>query len=694
MSHDGKTQLQIYSQMLFEPDDIMELRLIRKRDEKIVKRWVKAGELPEKAEMLEKHNQNGFDIYAGVNPRKDFELSSDININIARCLFVDFDHIASDGISWSEVIEMQLEDAGLPQPTMTIMSGHGIHCYWLLDKPLTDMTLFRLCQERLIATLHSDNSIKNPERIMRLPGFLNVKYPAEPVPVTVIDADKDRRYLLAEITNHLVEVTLETAPTPDAISDDELAAGFGGQEATALIEEIWASKSTSSLSPIDRATLYAAKWPGVAEGGRNPEAYKLACCLVKGFNLSETDACPILLKWNDKNIPKLEIEELRKTLRSATKYAKGSAGEKLEASKPDPAKSDDSQTAKRTKDKTASELSLTVKTMNTIVPKRIEYVVPEILARGFLTTLISQEGVGKSTLVSKFIAKITNGTPWLHAPGHPHIRGDVILFSDEEDPACVLAPRLIANEANMSRVHLAGCIASSKGKEFGFDVQRYIEYLDALLKQFANVQLVVFDPITSYVHCNENSNSEVRTALKPLIDFAAARNVAVLGLSHFNKKIDAGMINRTIGSRAWSAVPRVIWGVRTFEKDDEEGNKTDTGERALLCIKCNLGRKPQGLAFTIGEGGAVTLHGDRINASMDDAGNQKRDNQFKVDEAGDWLLEYLGDEEIESDKIFEAAEAAGFKKQHLYKAKKAIKSIKARKRGFHNGWSWRIYHDT
>ena len=159
---------------------------------------------------------------------------------------------------------------------------------------------------------------------------------------------------------------------------------------------------------------------------------------------------------------------------------------------------------------------------------------------------------------------------------------------------------------------------------------------------------------------------------------------AVLGLSHFNKKVDAGMINRTIGSRAWSAVPRISWGIRTEQVEDEEGNKSDTENRFLLNIKCNIGVKPRGLKFSIGEDGRVICDGERVNMTMDDTGETKK---LPVNEAMDWLVEYLGNKAMTSTIIFEEGGKLGFCRATLFRAKDQL-NIKATKQGFGKDGIW------
>ena len=186
------TDLHRYSQAVFDAHDIVELRLLGKS--KPIKLWRAAHELPVMYEELLRYNRQGYNIYAGANPRRARGISGDEGVLLARCLFVDFDDILpGDGCGPSEFALMRIDEAGLPSPTMVISSGHGVHAYWRLFEPVDDLGRWRQLQERLIAALASDKSIKNPERIMRLPGFLNVKRkPYTECFIVYMDVDDDR----------------------------------------------------------------------------------------------------------------------------------------------------------------------------------------------------------------------------------------------------------------------------------------------------------------------------------------------------------------------------------------------------------------------------------------------------------------------------------------------------------------------
>ncbi len=175
MSYSATLQnIQTLAKKLFDADDIVEVRCIKERQ--IVKRWSLAASLSQMAGELWELNQQGYNIYYGVNPRTAHGKSGDTHVLLARCLFCDFDNIEpGDGCGRWEFVYTDLFIAGLPEPTLGVTSGHGIHVYWRLAEPITDLAAWRKIQINLNAHVKADPTIKNPERIMRLPGFKNVK---------------------------------------------------------------------------------------------------------------------------------------------------------------------------------------------------------------------------------------------------------------------------------------------------------------------------------------------------------------------------------------------------------------------------------------------------------------------------------------------------------------------------------------
>ena len=68
---------------------------------------------------------------------------------------------------------------------------------------------------------------------------------------------------------------------------------------------------------VGRAHLAAAKWPAVAEGQRNSEAFRHAAYLVRDWGLTEAQEWSILAEWNQHNEPPLGVAEVPKCLKSA-----------------------------------------------------------------------------------------------------------------------------------------------------------------------------------------------------------------------------------------------------------------------------------------------------------------------------------------------------------------------------------------
>ena len=175
-----------YIDTVFDPNDIVELRLLGKGLPP-VKRWHTAHELPGQQTDLLRLNARGYNVYVGPNPRKVAGKSGDENVLLARTLFCDFDKIPEmDGCApWNEVSE-RIHEAGLAGPDLVLHSGHGLHTYWRLDEPLKDLGRWSEIQKNLIKALGSDPCIHNSERIMRMPGFQNVKDPNIPVDCRII----------------------------------------------------------------------------------------------------------------------------------------------------------------------------------------------------------------------------------------------------------------------------------------------------------------------------------------------------------------------------------------------------------------------------------------------------------------------------------------------------------------------------
>ena len=72
----------------------------------------------------------------------------------------------------------------------------------------------------------------------------------------------------------------------------------------------------------ERASAYLARMPASVSGQRgHATAFSAAVALVRGFDLSEQEALPLLSRWNDACLPPWKENELRHKLRSAATTA-------------------------------------------------------------------------------------------------------------------------------------------------------------------------------------------------------------------------------------------------------------------------------------------------------------------------------------------------------------------------------------
>ena len=177
--------IQTFVDVVYDPDDIVELRAIYKTPKvkrAATSRCIARNLATDKSVLswIENFNNAGFGIYAVASamrrPKNASKAGSDKDWIGSHVLYVDWDDI------YPEDVEPRIEYAGLPQPTMVIASGRdvGMHAYWRFDELIDDPDEFRALQKTLIEKLNSDKAIHNPSRVMRLPGTRNVKYDGEP----------------------------------------------------------------------------------------------------------------------------------------------------------------------------------------------------------------------------------------------------------------------------------------------------------------------------------------------------------------------------------------------------------------------------------------------------------------------------------------------------------------------------------
>jgi hypothetical protein len=159
---------------------------------------------------------------------------------------------------------------------------------------------------------------------------------------------------------------------------------------------------------------------------------------------------------------------------------------------------------------------------DTIKMKIITWLWPDRFAIGKLGLVVGLPDEGKGQLLSFFCAAVTTGGEWPMNEGQAP-QGSVIVFSDEDDAADTLAPRLEAAGADRSRIHIIKMF-HTEGNDRVFSLVTDLEALRRTIVDIGDVKLVIIDPITAYLGfgtVDSFRTADVRAVLTPLVTLAA-----------------------------------------------------------------------------------------------------------------------------------------------------------------------------
>lgn len=329
----------------------------------------------------------------------------------------------------------------------------------------------------------------------------------------------------------------------------------------------------------------------------------------------------------------------------------------------------------------------------------INWLWPGRIARGKVTIIAGNPGLGKSQISASLAAIVTTGDIW-PVDKIPCQSGNVIFLSAEDDPSDTLAPRLSAAGADLTKAHFLKCvqIKNKHGKllQKSFSLKTDIANLDKLLEEIKDVALLIIDPITAYLgETDSYKNAEIRALLTPLSELAAKHNLAVLAISHLNKTSNQDPLMRVNGSLAFVAAARAAFLIAQDPNDDNR--------RMLLPMKNNIGNDKTGLAYSIEscvldsgistsrivwETEPVDIKAHEVMSSPSDP-----EEHTLLKEAMDFLSDQLAHFSKPVSKLKKEANDYGLSWRTTLRAKTALK-ITTQKSGMNGGWIWSLPKET
>ena len=232
------------------------------------------------------------------------------------------------------------------------------------------------------------------------------------------------------------------------------------------------------------------------------------------------------------------------------------------------------------------EETFVLRKLDEVEPEGIQWIWDGYLARGKVTLLCGDPGLGKSQLALDLAARVTIGSHFPNGPRAP--QSSVLLLTSEDGLADTVAPRLIAAGADLSRISTLDHNAVGQDR---FSLKVHLAELAQMIDQVGDVQLVVIDALSSYLgDIDANSQNDVRNVIDPLSQLAEDKGVAILGVCHPPKGKQINSVHSVSGSLSIAAAARAIFIVTKEPESDR---------RLLLCAKSNLAVMPSGRGFSV-----------------------------------------------------------------------------------------------
>jgi len=230
---------------LFLPEELIELRFIetwiaRGKKRSCVARaaeWARRADVVASyADLREFASGSRANIFFGVCPRSRRGDSSDISIGTIRCAWCDMDDVSVDE-AWA-----RWSRAGVAHPSAVVISGSGVHGYWLLERDLVaadERARFVGMLPYFYADFGGDH-VQNISRMMRVPGTLNYKDARNgrpPKPCTLCVCEANARYPL-EAFSRWFEQAAKARSDEEGRNVRTIATRLSGDEARAREAEV------------------------------------------------------------------------------------------------------------------------------------------------------------------------------------------------------------------------------------------------------------------------------------------------------------------------------------------------------------------------------------------------------------------------------------------------------------------------
>ena len=342
---------------------------------------------------------------------------------------------------------------------------------------------------------------------------------------------------------------------------------------------------------------------------------------------------------------------------------------------------------------TSGDRLIHITAADAIVIEPVRWLWADWIPLGSFVLLGGREGIGKSIISYTLAADTTKG----RLPGvYATVPRGVLVCATEDSWAHTIVPRLMAADADLSRVYRIDVVAPD-GAELALTLPKDTAGLNAVVRQ-TDAALLIFDPLLSRLDARIDSHkdADTRRALEPLAALARTANVTCLGLIHVSKSSSVDALTLLMASRAFTAVARAVLFILVDPENDTR--------RVLGLAKNNLGRTDLPLrAFEItGQLVATTAAGDvwtgkaewleesdRSLRELVEQAAAERLDPTAMQEAADWLVDFLKEKGgcLKRTVIVDAAKRAGHSRPTLDRARHKVQ-ISSKSQGYPREAYW------
>lgn len=566
------------------------------------------------------------------------------NVTTFNCNFLDIDLTPETRRTEAELIYKELCLGGL-RPTAVVLTGKGLHVYWIYKAPFgysaAKLKEYEVLQNAIVDRYLSkgaDKQARDAARVLRLPGMKYFNKAGENTCDTeLLYINEDSKYTPVEVANYFrqtIKIDTKAGETLLRLNGDD----------------------------FDFSSIL-----NVKKGNRHHASYSAALSLIqrsKDLPSARKMFQGVLSTWESPSDDPLDWDDSWNQFEEAKKF--------IEKDRPQAFMGDPE----------GNSISITI--ASNVKMQKIEWLWEGFIAKGKAHMLTGEPGLGKSQITIDIASRLSMGERFpsyiLGAISHEPI--GVLILSAEDSPEDTMKPRLIAAGADLDKVAFLSSAMIEKDKNGKLKIRSLALKEDAeqILKAIATlpfkVGLIIIDPVSAYLSSSQdsNSNSDARGTLAQLQHTVMDKGIALLMINHTNKNTQAKSAHmRSMGSVGWNAAARATFYVF---KDQ------DNGKRVFSVGKMNLAKEAgRGFFYEIKEKD-VEIDGDKVGVpyiewnmkefptrEADDYVQANTKTEKKSSECEEELELYMvGKSEVPTSEGMAFMKERGFSRAEVYRA--------------------------